>query len=71
MPDSTILVNEFNIIWEALNHYEKYLENMSASAPNEDEELLYDEKLQDLENTKKAIQYAALNSYGLELKAES
>ena len=71
MSDSTILVNEFNIIWEALNHYEKYLENMSTSAPTEDEELLYDEKLQDLENTKKTVQYAALNSYGLELKSES
>ena len=68
MSNNTILVNEYNLIWESLNHYEKYIENMALSASSEDEELKYDEKLQDLINTKKTIQYGALNSYGLELK---
>lgn len=68
MANQTILIKEYNIIWEALTHYEKYLEQMSLSAPNEDEELIFDEKLQDIECTKKTIQYGALNAYGVELK---
>jgi hypothetical protein len=68
MANPTILIKEYNIIWEALSHYEKYLEQMSLSASSEDEELSFDEKLQDIENTRKTIQYGALNSYGVELK---
>lgn len=68
MANPTILIKEYNIIWEALGHYEKYLEQMSLSASSEDEELSFDEKLQDIENTRKTIQYGALNSYGVELK---
>lgn len=68
MANQTMLIKEYNIIWEALSHYEKYLEQMSLSASSEDEELLFDEKLQDIENTRKTIQYSALNSYGVELK---
>ena len=68
MVNQTILIKEYNIIWEALSHYEKYLEQMSLSSSSEDEELLFDEKLQDIENTRKTIQYGALNSYGIELK---
>lgn len=68
MGNSTILIKEYNIIWEALAHYEKYLEQMSLSASTEDEELSFDEKLQDIEVTRKTIQYGALNTYGIELK---
>lgn len=68
MPESTILVKEYNIIWEALNQYEKYLEQMSLSASSEDEQLVFDEKLQDVDDVRKTIRYGALNSYGLELK---
>lgn len=68
MSNPTILIKEYNIIWEALAHYEKFLEQMSLSASTEDEELGYDEKLQDIEGAKKTIQYGALNSYGVELK---
>ena len=68
MPNSTILIKEYNIIWEALAHYEKYLEQMSLSASTEDEELIFDEKLQDIEGVRKTIQYDALTSYGMELK---
>lgn len=68
MSNPTILIKEYNIIWEALAHYEKFLERMSLSASTEDEELGYDEKLQDIEGAKKTIQYGALNSYGVELK---
>lgn len=68
MAEPTILVKEYNVIWEALNHYEKYLEQMSLSASSEDEQLVFDEKLQDVEDARKTIQYGALNSYGLKLK---
>lgn len=68
MAEPTILVKEYNIIWEALNQYEKYLEQMSLSASSEDEQLVFDEKLQDIDDVRKTIRYGALNSYGLELK---
>ncbi|ARU26631.1 hypothetical protein ACSV5M_21080 [Cellvibrio sp. ARAG 10.3] len=68
MANPTILIKEYNIIWEALAHYEKYLEQMSLSSSSEDEELIFDEKLQDIESARKTIQYGALNSYGVELK---
>lgn len=68
MADPTILVKEYNIIWEALSHYEKYLEQMSLSASSENEQLVFDEKLQDIDDVRKTIRYGALNSYGLELK---
>ena len=68
MANPTILIKEYNIIWEALAHYEKYLEQMSLSPSSEDEELIFDEKLQDIESARKTIQYGALNSYGVELK---
>lgn len=68
MTEPTILVKEYNIIWEALNQYEKYLEQMSLSASSEDEQLVFDEKLQDVDDVRKTIRYGALNSYGLELK---
>jgi len=68
MPKSSLLVSEYNVLWEALAQYEKYLENMSLSASDENEELKYDEKLQDLLNTRKTIQQKALNEYSLELK---
>ena len=68
MANPTILIKEYNIIWEALAHYEKYLAQMSLSSSSEDEELIFDEKLQDIESARKTIQYGALNSYGVELK---
>ena len=71
MSKFNILASEYHLIWDALSQYEKYLENMSLSASNEDEELEYDEKLQDLMNTKKTIQHSALNDHGLELAENS
>lgn len=68
MPKNTILVSEYHLIWDALAQYEKYLENMSLSSSDEDEQLEIDEKLQDLINTKKTIQYGALNDHGLNLE---
>lgn len=68
MAEPTILVKEYNVIWEALNHYEKYLEQMSLSSTSEDEQLVFDEKLQDIDDARKTIRYGALNSFGLQLK---
>lgn len=41
---------------------------MSLSVSSEDEQLVFDEKLQDIDDVRKTIRYGALNSYGLELK---
>ncbi len=68
MSDNPFLISEYRTIWEALKQYEKYLENRSLSACNEAEELKYDEKLQNVMNTRKSVQYSALDQYGLELK---
>lgn len=68
MGGPTILVKEYNVLWQALNRYEKYLEQMSLSSASEDEQLRVDEKLQDIDDARKTIRYGALNSYGLELK---
>lgn len=69
MPNNGIklIVSEYNILWEALSHYEKHLEQKSAAADNEDEELVFDEKLQDIEGIKNSIALAAKNDYSLDL----
>lgn len=68
MGGPTILVKAYSMLWQALNHYEKYLEQVSLSSASEDEQLRVDEKLQDIDDARKTIRYGALNSYGLELK---
>ena len=62
-----LIVSEYNILWEALKHYEKRLEKMSSMTTDEDQELAYDEKLQDLEGVLKSIKLAAKNDYDLDL----
>jgi len=61
------IVSEYNILWEALKYYEKRLEKMSSMTTDEDQELVYDEKLQDLEGILKSIQLAAKSDYDLDL----
>jgi hypothetical protein len=63
-----LIVSEYNILWEALLHYEAHLEGLSSSSDDEDKQLVYDEKLQDIEGMKRAIASSAMADYQLELK---
>ena len=62
------IVSEYHILWEALKSYEAKLDKMSAMTTDEDQELIYDEKLQDIEGILNALQISAKNDFGLELK---
>lgn len=62
------IVGEYNVIWEALKHYEKHLQQISQTSEDEDEEILADDKLMKLEGIFKDLQDAALKDWGLELK---
>ena len=61
------IVSEYNLIWEALKSYEARLEKFSSMTTDEDQELKYDEKLQDMEGLLKNIKAAAKSDYGLDL----
>ena len=60
-----LIVSEYNILWEALKHYEERLEKLSAMTTDEDQELVYHEKLQDIEGLLTSIQVSAKNDYNL------
>ncbi|MEY4582964.1 MAG: hypothetical protein RL701_7667 [Pseudomonadota bacterium] len=61
------IVSEYNLLWEALTHYAVRLEKLSSMSTDEDQQLKYDEKLQDLEGVLRAIKLAAKSDYELEL----
>ena len=61
------IVSEYHILWEALKHYEERLEKLSSMSTDEDQQLKYDEKLQDIEGILKSIKVAAINDYQLDL----
>ena len=61
------IVSEYHLLWEALKHYEERLEKFSSMSTDEDQQLKYDEKLQDLEGILKSIKLAAKTDYGLDL----
>jgi len=61
------IVSEYHILWEALKSYEEKLEKMSELEADEDQELIYDEKLQDIEGVLNSIKISAKDDYGLEL----
>jgi hypothetical protein len=61
------IVSEYHILWEALKHYEGRLEKLSSMSTDEDQQLKYDEKLQDIEGLLKSIKIAAENDYELRL----
>ena len=64
----TPIVSEYHILWEALKHYQERLEKLSSMSTEEDQQLKYDEKLQDLEGLLRSIRIAAQSDYQLELK---
>lgn len=61
------IVSEYHILWEALKHYEERLEKLSSMSTDEDQQLKYDEKLQDIEGVLKSMKLAAMNDYELKL----
>ena len=62
------VVSEYRLLWEALKQHEERLSKLSSmSAADEDQQLKYDEKLQDLEGVLKSIKIAAKNDYDLDL----
>ena len=61
------IVSEYNLMWEALKNYEARLEKLSSMTTDEDQELKYDEKLQDMDGLLKNIKAAAKSDYGLDL----
>ncbi len=61
------IVSEYHLLWEALQHYEERPEKISSMSTDEDQQLKYDEKLQDLEGILKSIKPAAMTYYGLHL----
>lgn len=61
------IVGEYHILWEALKHYEEWLEKLSFMSTDEDQQLKYDEKRQDLDGLLTAIKTAAENDYALRL----
>jgi len=62
------IVSEYRLLWEALKHYEERLSKLSSmSSADEDQQLKYDEKLQDIEGILKAIKIAAKSDFDLDL----
>ena len=61
------IISEYHILWEALKHYEERLEKLSSMSTDEDQQLKYDEKLQDLDGLLRSIKIAAKNDYELRL----
>jgi len=64
----TPIVSEYNLLWEALKSYEERLEKLSSMSTDEDQQLKYDEKLQDIEGIMNSIKIAAKNDYQLSLE---
>lgn len=62
------IVSEYRVWREALHHYEAHLEGLSSACDDEDQPLVYDEKLQDIEGMQRAIARSAMADDQLELK---
>ena len=62
-----LIVSEYHIIHEALKCYEERLDKLSSMTTDEDQEVIYDEKLQDIDGMIKTLKIAAKNDFDLEL----
>ena len=61
------IVSEYRILREALEHYEERLQKLSSMSTEEDQQLKYDEKRQDIEGLLASVKIAANNDYQLKL----
>ena len=62
------IISEYHILWDALKHYESRLEKLSSMEKDEDKQLIYDEKLQDIEGLLISLKIAAKSDYKLDLE---
>lgn len=63
-----LIVSKYTILWKALKHYEKHLQEVSANTEDEDEQLFVDEDLMKMEGMFRDIQDAAKKDWDLDLK---
>ena len=59
--------SEYRIVWDALTHYESYLENRASGAETDDERLKFYEFLEDVDGAKKSLAAGARNDFQLKL----
>lgn len=63
-----LIVSEYNILWRALKHYEKHLQEICETTADEDEQLSVDEDLMKLEGMFRDVRAAAKADWQLDLK---
>lgn len=61
------IISEYRVLYEALKCYEERLDKLSAMTTDEDQELEYDEKLQDIDGIIGALKIAAKSDFDLDL----
>ena len=61
-------VSEYHILWEALINCESRLGKYSSMSTDDDKQLVYNEKLQDIEGIKNSLAIAEQRDFYLELK---
>ena len=62
------IVSEYRLLWEALKHYEERLTKLSSMSTDEDQQLKYNQKLQDLDGILRSLRLAAKADYELDLQ---
>jgi hypothetical protein len=62
------IVSEYRLMWEALNYYQERPTTLSSMSTDEDQQLKYDEKLQDLDGILQSLKIAAKSDYELVLE---
>jgi hypothetical protein len=65
-----LTVSEYRLLSEALQHFRAHLEELSAASTDDDRQLAYDEKLQDMAGLIKSVERAAVAEYDLHLTDE-
>ncbi len=63
-----LIISEYNILWSALKHYEKHLEQVSEETTDEDQRLLVEEDLEKMEYIFKNVRRSGNEDWGLDLK---
>ena len=62
-----LIIGEYNILWAAMKHYEKHLEQVAASTNDEDKQLDVNEDLMKMEYMFKNIKRSAKEDWGIDL----
>lgn len=59
--------SEYRVVWDALTHYESYLEGRASGAESDDERLRLDELLEDVDAARKSLAAGAQADFELKL----